>query len=197
MNIWTLLIDGVRFLEKAKTKIISSYYKKRFSVSSIYIQYPCRIIGDAYIKVAGGLSSLSGLRLECIDNYNGYSYNPRLFLGKNISFNSNCHVGCINEIEIGDNVLIGSNVLITDHSHGKWNHDLQLSPNKRPLWSKGKIKIGSGCWIGENVCILPNVNIGNDCIIGAGSVITKDIPSYSVVVGNPQKIIRTLSSINQ
>lgn len=194
MNIWSLPYLGLKIREKVLSKIISSYYKKFFSVRNLYIQYPCRIIGKSHIKLQNSFRSLSGLRLECFDNYNGEYYTPLLVIGKNVSFNSNCHIGCINEVVIGNNVLIGSNVLITDHSHGRRNIEIGIPPSEKKLWSKGKISIGDRCWIGENVCILPNVNIGNDCIIGAGSVITKDIPPFSTVVGNPQKIICSDSS---
>lgn len=194
MNIWNLLFKTINLIFRIKNKIYSHYYKRVLSSKDIYIQVPCRIIGSEYITVIGGFSSLSGLRIECIDKYNNDEFSPKLKIGNKVSFNSNCHIGCINEIEIGDNVLVGSNVLITDHSHGSPNDEPSLPPSKRPLWSKGKVMIGANCWIGENVCILPNVRVGNNCIIGAGSVITKDIPPFSVIAGNPQRIIKTLKN---
>ena len=59
----------------------------------------------------------------------------------------------------------------------------------QPLNSKA-INIGDGCWLGEKVCVLPGVTIGKKCIIGAGSIVTKSIPDFSIAVGNPAKVIK-------
>ena len=107
--------------------------------------------------------------------------------------NFRCHIGAINQIIIGDNVLIGSNVLITDHSHGiNDDEDIDIAPSKRKLYSKGPVIIEDNVWIGENVSILPNVRIGKNSIIGANSVVLKDVPAYSIVAGNPAKVIKCI-----
>lgn len=69
---------------------------------------------------------------------------------------------------------------------------MKLPPSKRPIMSKGAIVIDDHVWIGEMVCILGNVHIGKSSIIGAGSIVTHDIPAYSVAVGNPAKVIKNL-----
>jgi len=108
-----------------------------------------------------------------------------------VSVNFRCHIGVINEIRIGDNVLIGSNVLITDHSHGTTSYDdLAQAPTQRNLYSKGPVIIEDNVWIGENVSILPNVRIGQNSVIGCNTVVSKSVPSYCVVYGNPNKIIQ-------
>lgn len=67
-----------------------------------------------------------------------------------------------------------------------------LPPLFRPLFSKGPVIIGKNVWIGDKATILPGVTIGDGSIIGANSVVTKDVPAYSVVAGNPAKIIKTI-----
>lgn len=134
-----------------------------------------------------------GARIECINNYQGVKYKPKLIIGNGVTLGFYCHIAVINEITLGDNVLLGSRVLITDHSHGRFCKEQQDIPyEKRPLYSKGPIHIEDNVWLGENVCILPNVTIGKGSIIGANSVVTHDIPPYSMAVGAPAKIVKQL-----
>lgn len=174
---------------RINTRISSEIVRLKLkSQHGVYIHPPFRIIGYNYIHLSGNFSSLSNLRIECLDKYNGETFYPNLEIGNNVNFNSDCHVGCINYIQIGDNVLVGSKVMIVDHSHGK-SSELDIPPSKRQLYSKGPIIIGSNTWICENVCILPNVKIGSNCIIGAGAVVNIDVPDNSIAVGNPIRII--------
>ena len=172
---------------------------KRFKYLSrnngqVFMERPFHILGHKYIKY-GSFYSHAGLRMECWDKYEGDGYTPIISIGKNVCFNFRCHIGAINKIVIGNNVLIGSNVLITDHSHGFNNKsDIENSPAKRKLYSKGPVVIEDNVWIGENVCVLPNVKIGCNSIIGANSVVTKDVPPYSVAVGNPVQIIKSIKN---
>jgi acetyltransferase-like isoleucine patch superfamily enzyme len=119
--------------------------------------------------------------------------NPSLSIGNNVSINPRVHIGCINNISIGDNCLLASNVYITDHSHGDPDfQDINTPPSRRPIMSKGPVIIENNVWLGENSVILPNVIIGRNSIIGANAVVTKSIPPYSVAAGVPAKVIRKL-----
>lgn len=121
-------------------------------------------------------------RIECWNQYRDQKFNPRLTLGNNVMMNYNVHIGCVNNITISDNVLIGSNVLITDHSHGS-SLEIAIPPYLRPLYSKGPVMIHENVWIGENVSILPGVTIGEGSIIGANTVVSKNVPPKTLVVG--------------
>ena len=104
----------------------------------------------------------------------------------------NCHIGCIDSINIGNNVLLGSKVYISDHYHGNiTKNDIDIPPLLRPLSSK-PIKIGNNVWIGDNVCIMPGVSLGNNVIVGANAVVTKSFPDNAVVAGVPAKKIKQL-----
>ena len=132
-------------------------------------------------------------RIEAWTSYKGILYEPIIKIGDNLKINSKCHIGSINKIEIGNNCLFGSNVMIIDHSHGKSIYsELNIHPSDRQIYSKGEVCIGDNCWLGENVVILPNVHIGEKCIIGANAVVTKDIPPCCVVVGNPSVIVKRM-----
>ena len=84
-------------------------------------------------------------------------------------------------------------VLITDNAHGaNLVEELDVIPLQRKTCSKGTVIIGNKVWIGDKATILPNTKIGNCAIIGANSVVTKDVPAYSVVGGNPAKILKVI-----
>lgn len=118
---------------------------------------------------------------------------PKLIIGNNVNIQSDCHIGCINEVIIEDGVLMASFVFISDHSHGQSIYsEMEIPPIERPLHSKGPIHICKNVWIGEKVSVLPNVTIGEGSIIGANSVVTKDIPPFSIACGVPAKVIKTI-----
>lgn len=80
---------------------------------------------------------------------------------------------------------------ITDNGHGDTDYEtLQQVPINRRLHSKGDVTIGNNVWIGDKATILPAVTIGDGAVIAANSVVTKDVPAYSVVAGNPAKVIK-------
>lgn len=116
---------------------------------------------------------------------------PTINIGEHCFFGAFSHITSTNKIVIGDNCLTGKNVTITDNSHGETDlTSLETPPLKRVLVSKGPVVIGNNVWIGDKATILPNVTIGDGCVIAANSVVTKDIPPYSVAAGVPAKVIK-------
>ena len=99
----------------------------------------------------------------------------------------------MNRVEIGRNVLISDRVFIGDSEHGHTCSDIPIS--EQYLHSAGPVEIGDGAWIGIGVSILPNVRIGRNCVIGAGSVVTHDIPDFSVAVGVPARVIKVAGKL--
>lgn len=118
---------------------------------------------------------------------------PELAIGSHCNFGAYNHITCTNRITIGDNLLTGKWVTITDNSHGATDYDsLQIDPIRRPIVSKGPVTIGNNVWIGDKATILPGVTIGDGAIIAANTVVTKDVPAYSVVAGNPGKVVKII-----
>lgn len=95
-------------------------------------------------------------------------------------------------IEIGDDVWTGHHVYITDQNHGYRDPDLPIS---RQLPVERPVSIGSGSWLGHGSVILPGARIGRNVVIGANSVVTGEIPDYSIAVGAPARVIRRLDPI--
>lgn len=159
----------------------------------IFMRLPFTVLGHKCIKVGENFVADSGFRIECWEEYQNRRFSPIISIGNNVSFNYRCHIGAINRIIIGNNVLVGSQVLITDHFHGNWEKEFDIPPKERELYSKGEVVIEDNVWIGEGVCILPNVHIGKNSVIGANSVVLNDIPANCVAAGNPAKVIKIIN----
>lgn len=121
------------------------------------------------------------------------SNKPNLVIGNNVSIGEYSHITCANSIKIGNGVLTGRFILITDNAHGTNNlADLDIPPLKRSVYSKGTIEIEDNVWLGDKVTILPGVKIGKGSVIAANAVVTKNIPPYSIAGGCPAKIIKKI-----
>jgi len=159
-----------------------------------YIQYPFIVRGPQYITLGHNTLIAPRLRMDAIDSEGGKKFNPQIIIGNNVIINFDCHIGCVCNVKIGDNVLIAGKVYITDHSHGDTSPEsLKQPPASREIISKGPVIIENNVWIGECVSILPNVKIGENSIIGANSVVTKDVPPNTVVAGVPARIIKSFT----
>ena len=158
------------------------------------MRWPFYIRNYGEIKIGSDFRSGPGLVIDVL------SKEAKLEIGHSFRVASRLHIGCISEIKIGNNVLIASDVYISDHSHGSYKGNNQSTAisavNDRELFS-APIIIGNNVWIGEKVCILPGVKVGENAIIGAFSVVTKDVISNSIYVGNPAKIIKTYDDISK
>ena len=121
-------------------------------------------------------------------NYHGKSYNPIISIGEGTWIGKGCNIAAINRVEVGKHVLFAGQVHITDHSHGYEDITRPISP--QVLITKGPVIIGDDCWLGFGCEILSGVHIGNHCVIAARAVVTKDVPNYSIVAGNPARIVK-------
>jgi acetyltransferase-like isoleucine patch superfamily enzyme len=150
-----------------------------------------RLVGLEYISVGCRTSIASNVQLSAWDSHNGNKYNPSITIGNYCAIRENCHITAINSITIGDNLLTGTNVLITDNTHGQSIREhMSLPVTERPLYSKGPVVIGNNVWLGNNVCVMSGVTIGDGAIIGANSVVTHNIPAYAVAAGIPAKVVK-------
>ena len=115
-------------------------------------------------------------------------YGSHIEVGKNFFANYNCTIIDVAKVKIGDNCQIAPNVAVYTAGH-------PIHPDTRnTAYEYGKeVTIGDNCWIGGNSVICPGVHIGNNVVIGAGSVVTKDIPDWSIAAGNPCKVIRKIT----
>ncbi len=108
-----------------------------------------------------------------------------VIIGDNVFFNNYCSLNANERIAIGDGTIFGENVRVYDHNHCYRNPDV---PIKEQGFSSAPVSIGKHCWLASNVVILKGVTIGDNCVIGAGCVIHKDVPENTVVV-NKQELV--------
>lgn len=133
--------------------------------------------------------------VHAITRFRGQTFSPLIVLGDNVSMSNNVHIACVGTVEIGDGVLIGSNVLVSDHNHGEYAGVCPSSPDippaQRPLSSAGDVVIESNVWIADNVVVNGSVRIGRGSVVGANVVVKHDVPPYSIVVGAATRVVRT------
>ena len=115
-----------------------------------------------------------------------FCYGTNIELGEGCYINFNCNFVDDGKITIGNKVMFGPNVTIATVGH-------PLNPNYREYMYTDPVVIKDNCWIGASVTILPGVTIGENTVIGAGSVVTTDIPANSLAVGNPCRVLREIN----
>ncbi len=115
-------------------------------------------------------------------------YGSHIEVGKNFFANYNCTIIDVAKVKIGDNCQMAPNVAIYTAGH-------PVYPDTRnSAFEYGKeVTIGDNVWLGGNTVVCPGVHIGNNVVIGAGSVVTKDIPDWSIAAGNPCRVIRKIT----
>ena len=144
-----------------------------------------------YCKIGNQVCLGEGCRLLCWSSYTSgkvpQSLTPEIVIGDRVHATRFLTIQCAGQVTIEEDVLIASNVFIVDFNHG--TDPITDNYLDNPL-DVSSVIIRKGCWIGNDVKIMPGVEIGEKSIIGAGSVVTKSIPSYSIAVGNPARVIK-------
>ena len=169
------------------TTIFQLAVSKIFFPKARIVRLPFKVRGMGNIIIGSGFSSNGGLVLETLDQ------RAEINIGSQVYVNYRLHVGAAHKVIIGDNTLIGSDCVIIDHDHGGYGHGNSSCPLTVPVTRElvaKPITIGKNVWIGDKTCILSGVTIGDGVVIGAGSIVTKNIPAYSLIVGNPAKSIK-------
>lgn len=156
---------------------------------------PCfsRLLGPQFITVGNNTFIDSGVQLTALDSYHDQKFTPEIIIGDDCCIGEDSHITAISMIKFGNGVRLGKKILISDNAHGMSDRaNLDIAPNLRPLHSKGAVIIDDNVWIGEKSSIMPGVHIGKGAIIAANSVVTHDVPAYTLVAGVPAKVIKTM-----
>ena len=177
--------------------LVSAFYRKKFHSChpSVRVEHLGKLVGGRFVSIGENSDIRQSTYLTAWENCNGLQFTPEIKIGKDCHIGAFNHITCVNRIEIGDGFASGKWVTITDNSHGDTTmRHLTLPVSQRPIKNRGSVIIGKNVWVGDKATILPGVRIGDGVVVGANSVVTKDIPAFSVVVGNPARIISRSSS---
>lgn len=169
----------------AYEKVLTYFIFKQAKI--IRQPFDCR--GKQNISIGKGFSTGRYCRFEA----HGKNSEINISIGSNCQVNDSVHIAAYKSVYIADNVLIASRVFITDLNHGGYGGDLHSDPlticKDRPLVGT-PVVIEENVWLGEGVVVLPGTTIGQGSIIGANAVVSKNIPAFSIAVGNPAKVVK-------
>ncbi len=172
-------------------------YKRRFAnwgTGSTLGWRSQRLNGLKYISVGNNTTLESDIQLTAWEKFRDQTFHPTIKIGNFCCIRRDAHITAVGQITIGNNVLTGTNVLISDNSHGNSTYkDMELRPEERPLVGKGPITIEDNVWLGNNVCVLGGVTIGKGAIVGANAVVTNNLPPYCIAAGVPAKVIKIIN----
>ena len=154
----------------------------------VFIGKNALVTHKKYLHINDNVRFGHHLELRCFPDFAGKQYCPNIIIEENCYFGDNLKILCNDTVHIKSNVLMAGNILITTENHGL---DIASGSNYRnqPL-SHNPVTIEEFCWIGEKAVILPGVTIGKWSVVAAGAVVTKSVPPYTIVAGNPAKPIK-------
>jgi len=182
-----------RMRSKLLDRHATQYFRSECRLVSGTAKHPCHVTGEKKISINNGFYAGPGLRLEAVTRHRKIPYTPEIIIGQQVAVGSHCHITAMNSITIEDDVLIGSHVLITDHQHEKASLDeIGVLLGARTLYSKGPVIIKQQVWIGDNVCVMLGVTIGENSVVGSNSVVTKDLPPNSICAGVSAKFLKQI-----
>ena len=191
----SLIVKFKLFIEKYCTTIAYNLkdrqLKRNLKREGVIIRDSVSIIGAESIQIGERTKICKSCIISARDSK--YPRGIKLIIGNNCNIGEYAHITACRKILIGNNVLTGRWITITDNSHGDVSYEqLNLPPMEREIVSKGPVIIEDNVWLGDKVTVLPGVHIGRSSVIGANAVVTKDVPPFSIVVGNPGRIIKTI-----
>ena len=178
----------IRILGRAYRELLGAWWRCRLGAfgKKSYIGRCAVVTGHEGIFIGGNVAIWHSARLEAISTATGLG---RLSIDDETVIQPYVHIGCALSVKIGRGCLIASSVYITDHDHALSNERDKLASRSLGLIAS-PVAIADNCWIGERVVVLKGVSIGSRCVVGAGSVVTRDIPPDCIVAGVPARIIR-------
>jgi acetyltransferase-like isoleucine patch superfamily enzyme len=175
------------FYYKMKGVVLYRFLFKEFGKGS-YIRRPLLILNAAYIRIGDRVSIRDGVRLEVVRSSDRRI--PCLSIENDTNIEQNVHIVCHSRIRIGSSVSITGHCAIVDVNHSFRDVHDPTKIGARIEDEDSFVEIGDGSFIGHGSVILPNVKVGTHVVIGANSVVTADIPDYSIAAGAPAVVLK-------
>lgn len=180
----------MRFLKEAVKSLLYRPSGVIFGERS-YIQRPYSISGRKQVRIGKRTSIGPRLYIDAITQYAGVSYRPAIEIGDDVYIGGHAYFTAVDRISIGDGCVLSEYVYITDEAHG-------MDPRcglmmKQALVSKGPVTIGRNCFLGFRAAVMPGVTLGEHCVVGANSTVTRSFPAYSMIGGSPARLLKRYS----
>lgn len=156
-----------------------------------YVLRPCVIYGPSCIRLGDRSVVLRHGYLNAVEEYAGVRLQPKIVIGNGVYIGRYVYLTAMREITIGDGCVLSEHVYITDLMHGVQPGGTPIM--EQPLESKGPVRIGAHCFLGYRAAVMPSVTLGEHCVVGANSVVTRSFPAFSMIAGSPAKLLKTYS----
>lgn len=157
-----------------------------FGAHSVVVR-PVRLAGERRISIGSGVYIGAGCWLQTLEA----GHVPCIVIGDQVEIAGQCVISSVLSVIVEEDVLLARNVYIADHSH-------RFVDTSVPIHLQGTDKIApvvikKGAWLGQNVVVCPGVTVGRNSVVGANSVVRKDVPDYCVAVGSPAVVIKDMT----
>ncbi len=177
-----------KYIFTARLALIISQLLYKYSFGSFgshsRILNPLRIANSKHIFIGNNVF-IDSLVFLVVDT--SVNNKPKLTIDDDVKLGNMNHITCVSRVFIGKGVLTADRVYISDNYH--CYNNIEVPVKSQGIGSKGETIIEEGSWLGDNVAVI-SCHIGKHCVIGANSVVTSDIPDYSVAVGSPARVIK-------
>ena len=163
----------------------------------VFLQFPCSLQNSRLIAIGNNVTAHKDVWIHA-SRHAEQGDGPVLIIEDRCFIGRRSHICAKNRIHIERDVLLADSVLIEDHSHAFT--DITRPIRDQGVTEGGRIRIGSGCWIGHGaaiVCDSGELTLGRNCVVGANSVVSRSAPPYSVLLGNPARIVKRFDPVKR
>jgi lipopolysaccharide O-acetyltransferase len=179
---------------RLRARVRNWLWSRILGVPGIILGDGCLIIGAPHIRIGKGFRAGRMLWIEAVSRYARQTFEPELVMGERISCSDSVHIACAFRVQIGDDVLIGSKVHVTDHNHGRYGGELAQSPASHPPATRDlcgePVVIGDRVFLGDGVVVLAGSVIGAGTIVGANAVVSGKLPPDTICAGIPARPLK-------
>lgn len=186
-----LYVLGRKLTEHSSGLLRNRLLARKLGVKKISIGPRAHLRGLCCVQMGEDLAAGEGLWLDAILRYNEQTFSPKIIIGNHVRISHYVHITATHLVEIGDDVLMGSKVMVTDHNHGdysKIHSSPNVAPTLRPLSHDRNVIIGRNVWLADGVVVTAGSSIGEGSVISANSVVQGSIPPFSIAGGIPATV---------